>query len=115
MSHTILLAVTLADDEVEIGWNGDIDEVAESVRAALHEVIGDDGGAYVPTVRVLDPDIFPVPDAEAQPWVVKCPTATRVVPDWRAAYALLATIHRVGLCFELHEVRPATDQEREHQ
>jgi hypothetical protein len=46
-------------------------------------------------------------------WVVKCSTATRVVRDEAAAVALLARIHDLGACLERHEVRPATDQERE--
>ena len=42
-------------------------------------------------------------------WVVKCPTATRVVRDEQAAVALLERIHQLGACQHMHEVRPATD------
>ena len=45
-------------------------------------------------------------------WVVKCPTATIVVHDEAAAVKLLDRIHKLGACLELHEVRPATDDER---
>lgn len=44
--------VTLPDEDASTGWGGDRSEVAASIRATLHELIGDDGGAYVPAVSV---------------------------------------------------------------
>ena len=67
----IILVVSVSDDDLAEGWGEGYDPtrdeaaaVAEftlSVRAALNEVIGDDGGAYVPTIQELDDDIFPIP------------------------------------------------------
>lgn len=50
MAKTITLHVTVSDDDLLQGWNGDIDEFRESAKAALWEVQGDDGGAYQPEV-----------------------------------------------------------------
>ena len=44
--------VTVTDEQVREGWAGKSAEVAESIKATLHELIGDDGGAYVPAVQV---------------------------------------------------------------
>jgi len=45
---TITVDVHFLMDDLTRGWNGDRAEMAASVVATLHEVIGDDGDAYPP-------------------------------------------------------------------
>lgn len=52
---TLVVEVTVEGDDLAAGWGGDLAELAESLRATLGELVGDDGGAYVPTV-VVRPD-----------------------------------------------------------
>ena len=53
---TVLVSVSIRDTELATGWGDDATEYAASIRATLHEVIGDDGGAYVPLVRTYTAD-----------------------------------------------------------
>lgn len=46
----ITLNLTISDEDIQQGWNGDLNEVRKSLEARLSEVYGDDGGAYVPSV-----------------------------------------------------------------
>lgn len=52
----INLILTVTDDDLAQGWAGDIHEFSESVRATLHEVIGDDGMPYMPRLNFTDTD-----------------------------------------------------------
>ena len=45
---TATVLVTISADDLASGWAGNRDELGESIRATLHELIGDDGGAYEP-------------------------------------------------------------------
>lgn len=47
---TVVATVAITHDDLNEGWDGDLGEFAASVRAALHELVGDDGGAYVPDI-----------------------------------------------------------------
>lgn len=49
---TLTVDVTVEGDDLADGWGDDLAELAASVRATLSELVGDDGGAYVPTVTV---------------------------------------------------------------
>lgn len=44
----ITVELTYLNEDVDTGWFGDERELGLSVLAALFEVQGDDGGAYVP-------------------------------------------------------------------
>lgn len=45
---TITLDLHFIRADLDDGWAGKVEELAASCRAALREVIGDDGGAYEP-------------------------------------------------------------------
>jgi hypothetical protein len=45
---TISLDLHFIKADLDQGWEGKLEELAASCRAALNEVIGDDGGAYQP-------------------------------------------------------------------
>jgi hypothetical protein len=49
----LTVAVEVTAEEFAQGWNSDMDEFAASARATLHELIGDDGGAYQPTITIF--------------------------------------------------------------
>jgi hypothetical protein len=61
---TVVVTVSIRDTELATGWDGDATEYAASIRATLHEVVGDDG-PYVPLVQTYTAD----------------PTATEPVPS----------------------------------
>ena len=42
----ILALIEIADDDLDQGWQSDLNEFGASCEAALREVIGDDGNAY---------------------------------------------------------------------
>jgi hypothetical protein len=52
----IAIYMTLPAEEVQSGWNGDVDELEGSIRATLHELVGDDGQVYVPRVFGIEAD-----------------------------------------------------------
>lgn len=49
----ITVYMTLPDEDIVTGWNSGA-ALEETVKATLHELIGDDGGAYVPYVFGID-------------------------------------------------------------
>lgn len=48
----IAVTIDIADQDFAKGWNSDETELCESVKATLHELVGDDGAVYVPTVTL---------------------------------------------------------------
>jgi hypothetical protein len=46
--------MTIADEDLAEGWGDLAGEFEASVKATLHEIVGDDGGAYVPHVLGVD-------------------------------------------------------------
>lgn len=54
--HKITVVMELDDLDVVNGWGFNSDELAESIRARLSEVYGDDGQAYVPNVVSVEID-----------------------------------------------------------
>jgi hypothetical protein len=49
----ITVQVSVSDEELAQGWGGSRYEFEASLVARLDEVYGDDGGAYVPIVIML--------------------------------------------------------------
>lgn len=47
---TISLDLHFIKADLDEGWAGKMEELAASCRAAVNEVIGDDGGAYQPNI-----------------------------------------------------------------
>lgn len=45
-----VITLDISDEDITEGWKGDPTEVAISLAVRLDEVIGDDGGAYVPEI-----------------------------------------------------------------
>lgn len=52
--HGLTVTVSVSAKVFAEGWASDAGEFAASVRATLSELQGDDGGAYRPTVEVVD-------------------------------------------------------------
>lgn len=50
----VTVYMTMPEADIESGWGGDVGELEESVRATLHELVGDDGDVYVPHVLGID-------------------------------------------------------------
>ncbi len=67
MTVTVEVVLTLKPDDYSSGWGSDPAELAGSVRATVHEFIGDDGGAYVPhVVAVIVDGTTPEPSSLGQ-------------------------------------------------
>jgi hypothetical protein len=50
----VTVYMTIADEDLAEGWGDLAGEFEASVKATLHEIVGDDGGAYVPHVLGVD-------------------------------------------------------------
>jgi hypothetical protein len=84
---TVLVSVSIRDTELAAGWYGDATEYAASIRATLHEVIGDNGGAYVPLVRTYTADPTATdPTIEPEPPMPLRSAILTVTADMRRSY-----------------------------
>lgn len=50
----VTVYMLVSDEDLQAGWAGDEAEFEGSVKATLHEIVGDDGAAYVPKVLGVD-------------------------------------------------------------
>lgn len=54
MPKTITVRMTITDEEFAEGWNDDAGELEDTVRATLHELIGDNGAPYAPHIDAVE-------------------------------------------------------------
>jgi hypothetical protein len=83
---TVVVTVSIRDTELATGWDGDTTEYAASIRATLREVIGDDGGAYVPLVQTYTTDPTATDPTVEPPTMPLRSAILTVTADMRRSY-----------------------------
>ena len=49
MAALVTVMFAIEDKDFAEGWDGKVEELKGSIEARLDEIVGDDGGAYVPS------------------------------------------------------------------